>query len=108
MTDTFKRLDQRLLPAAATLLYTAPTGAGGAAIVKPICIVNVSTSTPASFILFQGGGATANTVRGPITLDPGSTYIDPTGLVLGAGDTIYGMASVAGVLACTLAGDEVT
>lgn len=105
MADTFKKLDQRQLPAAAATLYTAP--AAGSAIVRSVRIVNTDTVSR-WFILYQSGTGAANQITGRMVLGPNEVYIDTGPIVVGAGDTLRGVAEVAAALTCTIGGVEST
>lgn len=105
MADTFKKLYQGQLAAAAGTLYTAP--AAGSAIARSVRIVNTDTVSR-WFILYQSGAAAANQITGKIVLGPQETYIDSGPLVVGAGDTLRGVAEVATMLTCTISGVEST
>lgn len=103
MADTFKRLYQGQLAAAAATLYTAP--AAGSAIARSIRIVNTDTVSR-WFILYQSGTGAGNQITGRIVLGPQETYIDTGPVVVGAGDTLRGVAEVAAMLTCTISGVE--
>lgn len=105
MADTFKKLYQGQLAAAAATLYTAP--AATAAIVRSIRIVNTDTVSR-WFILYQSGVAAANQITGRMVLGPNETYIDSGPVIVGAADTLRGVAEVAGMLTCTISGVEST
>lgn len=107
MADSFKKLDQRFLPAAATALYSPDAASGKSAIIKQIRIVNTDTA-PRWFILFQSGGAAVNQITGRIVLQPQETFKDDGPITLGGGDSIQGVAEVAGVVTCTIGGDEIS
>lgn len=103
MADTFKKLDQRQLPAAAATLYTVP--AGKSAIVRTIRVVNTDTVSR-WFTLYQSGNGAANQIIGRTVIGPQETFIDTGPLCLAAADTLQGVAEVAGVLTCTIGGVE--
>lgn len=103
MADTFKKLDQRQLAAAAATLYTTP--AAKSAIVRTIRVVNTDTVSR-WFRLYQSGSAAANQIIGTTVLGPQETFIDTGPLCLAAGDTLVGVAEVAGMLTCTIGGVE--
>lgn len=105
MADIFKQLDQRQLPAAVATLYTAPLS--GSAIVRTIRVVNTDTVSR-WFTLYQSGGGAANQIIGRTVIGPQETFIDTGPVVLGANDTLRGVAEVAGMLTCTVGGVEST
>lgn len=105
MADTFKKLYQGQLAAAAATLYTAPAAPPTAAIVRSIRIVNTDTVSR-WFILYQSGVAAANQITGKIVLGPNETYIDNGPVIVGANDTLRGVAEVAAMLTCTISGVE--
>lgn len=106
MTDTFKKLYQGQLAAAAATIYTAP--GAGSAIIKTIRVVNADTAASHSFTLYQSGTGAANQIIGTTVLQPGETFIDVGPIILGPSDTIAAKADVAAMMTCTIAGLEIT
>lgn len=106
MADAFGKLAQLFIPSSAGVLYTAPVGS--MAVVTFVRIVNV-TSGGVNFNLYQGGSALVNMVVGPNeVVQPGDIWTDSGPYMLGALDTLQGIASVANALALTLSGDLIT
>lgn len=95
MTDTFKKLDQRLLTStSATLLYQAP--ASTQTIIKQIKAVNVGSS--ACTLQLYNPAAAASVAKGnvilpPISIDAGGFAEFDGTITLAANETIYAQSS---------------
>lgn len=103
-TEVFKKLYQGQLPAAASAIYTAPTGTNLGAIIKSIRVVNTDAAASRWFILFQSGTGVANQILGRTVLGPNETWASTGPFILGSADTIGGQGEIASTLTITMSG----
>lgn len=105
MTDTFKKLYQGVLPAAAGVLATV--GAGKTWIIKGIALVNTSGADQTA-ALWDGGTADGNAILPPSTIVAGGMAQFDGVLTLAAASTLQGKAGAATSITITVYGDEVS
>ena len=108
MADAFKVLGQGQLGASVATIATV--GAAKSWVVKLITMVN-NDSSARTFGLYVNGTTAAHAVTGTAISLPasgGSWEWNPSGLVLDAGATIAGGASVATQVTYTIFGDEIS
>jgi hypothetical protein len=105
MSDAFRKLYQGQVPASATTLYTVP--AVTTAIVKHIRAVN-GTASDRTLKLWHDGTADANLILPAATIVAGGWAEFDGNILMEAGDTLSGQASVATAITVTVYGDEVT
>lgn len=106
MAETYKRIAQLQVAAAAAVIYTVP--AGTQTVVKHIRAVNTTTGTPATIGLFHGGTDAAHRVLPDVPLNPGEWCEEDGLFTLAAGDTLAAVSSVANAITLTIYGIELT
>ena len=107
MALTVKNLGEgQLGTGTAGTLYTV--GAGKAAIVKSIRVVNRDTSPRTFNLYFKLNGGSGSRLVSPsaISLTPGAAYVDDTEITLAVSDQIQGDGSVASKLDYVVSGIE--
>ena len=109
MAETYKLLDQRALTNSPAGLYTV---ASGFSYIKNIVCCNNDLAANKSITLFvvKPGGAADNSscVAREVPLGPGESVWIKVDLFLQEGGSIIGLASVTGIVSCTISGVEVT
>ena len=105
MANTYKKLYQGQLAAAAATLYTVPGST--TAIIKTIVVVNDNASNR-TFSLYHDGTANTNLIT-PLTWPIlGNEIVEWNGtMVMEAADTLSGVASVASDITVTVYGVEI-
>lgn len=106
MAETYKKLDQRVVPNTATTVYTVP--ASTQAIVKSMRIVNYHATTATTIKLWQGGSADSNVILPATTVDAGGFAEFEGTLTMAAADTIVAQAGAATSITLTIYGLELT
>lgn len=105
MTDTYKKLSQTQLPAAAAAQYTVPGATS--AIIRSIVLVNTSGS-PRTVSLFTDGSANSNKILDAYTI-PANTRVEMNAIVtLAAAGAIWGVADAATSVTMTIFGLEIS
>lgn len=105
MTDTYKKLFQGQLPAAAAAQYTVPGATQS--IIRSIVLVN-TTASPVTVSLFTDGSAAANKILDTYSI-PANTRVELNAVMtLGAAGAIWGVASAATAVTMTVFGLEIS
>jgi hypothetical protein len=105
VTDTYKKLFQGQLPAAAAAQYTVPGATQ--AIIRTIVLVNTDSS-PRTVSLYTDGSANANKILDTYSIPANSRVTLNDVMTLGAAGAVWGVASVAAVVTMTIFGLEIS
>ena len=105
MAETYKKLDQRIVPATATTVYTVPSLTQ--AIVKSIRAVNYSASA-ATITIWQSGTGNTNLILPATTIDAGGFAEWEGTMTMAAADYIAAQGSSATAITMTINGLEIT
>lgn len=103
--ETYKKLAQVRLQAAATTIYTAP--ANTYAIIRAMLITNVS-GTQTSVQMWQSGTGDANKILGGTTLQIGEYGTYDGAIALSPGETLSGSCLQNDGVTVTVEGVEIT
>jgi hypothetical protein len=105
VADSYKKLSQTQLPAAAAAQYTVPGATQ--AIIRSIVLVN-TTGAPVTVSLFTDGNANANKILDAYSI-PANTRVELNSVVtLAAAGAIWGVASAATSVTMTVFGLEIS